>query len=108
MIGASNMIETENPQKKIPKYYWKGKYRNTPEDFILFSDKIQGRDCMNVLWQKWFFGDKDKCICPYRFFNPREDLPVKTDYKLFSKLKKVIEKLITIAIEQKYVSNIIE
>ncbi len=24
MIGASNMIETENPQKKIPKYYWKG------------------------------------------------------------------------------------
>ena len=61
-------------------------------------------DNINTLWIKWFFGDKLLKIGPFRNIKPTWDLSSK-EVKLYSKLSIVINKLIDIALNQKYIEN---
>ena len=69
--------------------------------YIISKDSL---DNINTLWNKWFFGDKLLKIGPFKNIKPAWDL-LRKEVKLYSKLNIVINKLIDIAITQKYIEN---
>ncbi len=53
---------------------------------------------VNVMWNLWFLGDASKSIGPFRYINPKFDLPHGIDKTNKTRAKKAIDRMIAIAV----------
>jgi hypothetical protein len=76
---ADDLPMNELLQGQYPMYTWGGAIRHLPETYQL--PKVT----LRIIWQHWWFGDKEKRIPPLRFVTGRDY----KDRRRFSELKRV-------------------
>jgi hypothetical protein len=88
-----SQIDQRNSTTKFKTWHWKGKFHMVPEGFRL----PQGPP--KQLWDLWWKGNNNDKIQPYRFLC-KGDLACSGDVVNLTRIRKVIEKLISISIQQ--------
>jgi len=91
--GNPSPVEASPPNStsvgEFSTFHWNGQLHMVPAGFR-FPLTVN----LKVIWDLWFYGNKDMRIQPYRFIKAASDLEIKSDRAAFSKAKFVINRVI--------------
>lgn len=62
-------------------------------------------DCAFTMWELWWRGDRHKRVCPYRHIDPTHDLTRRICQSKRTKTLKVVNRLVSIAIEEQFITR---
>lgn len=68
-------------------FSWGGSFHVVPQGFRFRSMSVK------QIWDYWHYGDRVNRISPYKRIEPGRDLLIKSDRKVFSKAKKVVNSI---------------
>ena len=88
------------------KHLWGGQFHPVPENFVLDKKDVSGTSTLTVkeLWELWFVGHAAHEIPPYKQLKAY-DLHLKSDRQFLSKCSRVMNTLLKVACEEKYVTS---
>jgi hypothetical protein len=107
-VSASNAADST--PVLVPSFLgeYSGEYHTWPgidsQFHKVYAGFVWPSDCAFTMWELWWRGDRNKRVCPYRHIDSNKDLIAKSCKTKRTKTLKVVNTLVSIAIDEQIVT----